>query len=646
MLAALALIVQSSVLVAPLHHAETSPQPPAVAALRLLDEPGRPGSAQVAARQLLAGLRAPGEFVGIVQAAASRRHFARTGVIGIHPPGLLAPPIETVLEKLSVGELAPPFESEGGAWIVQRIEAAVGCRQIFVAGADQAARARAEHLATLARGGGDFAALAREHSADTASALRGGDFAIFERGANDAGLRAAAFAASVGEIVGPLATPLGYHVLQRVGVQAIDPRLRDDTWARVRAIWVTYDGAVGAPLSVERSFPAAEALAEELATRLRRGADMAELAREHSDDFGLRELGGDCGWVRRGVTRMPELFDRVFVTAPGALIGPVTTNAGFLLLRREDRGSRSRLDLRVEPLFDQAQWLRALAQDTGAQVPELVGAGVAAAREIEAALGSPLGWSWIEGRLHGCATAADFAARVEELPESFEAPGGSKLPLRALGQRWAASLAELESFHSSEVWPQHQRAIEARLAPLRARLGALAPVALERCVDALGLVEPCASVPVYLVARAPWPGAVTHRSRGGAFCCVSVERREGAALIEAVVHELCHALEAADSASRGASARLRRAIVASGVESAEALANDAAHALVFVTGAWVVRTVFEREHRDLGESEGAYERLGAAARVVRPIWAEHLAGAIELDAAVARVVEGLREEQR
>lgn len=643
---AFALLLQTSVLVAPLHLGESPPDARAVAAVRVLDEPDRPGSAQSAARQLLAGLRSARDFVELAQASALRRHTTRTGVVGIFPPGLLAPEIESALAGLSVGGMAPPIEGPGGVWLVQRIEAEAACRQIFISGASDAARAQAEKVAALARGGGDFAELAREHSEDRASALRGGDFAIFERGAHDSGLRAATFAASVGEIVGPLATPLGYHVLQRVGVEGVDPRLRDDAWAHVRAIWIAYDGAAGAPPQVARTFDAAEALAAELATRLRRGADMAALAREHTDDAGLREVGGDCGWVRRGATRMPELFDRAFVTPPGVLIGPVATNSGFLLLRREDRGPRSRLDLRIEALVDLEQWARTLLGGDVEQFPESIRSAVVAAREIETALGSPLLWSLIEGRLSGCATAEDFAARVESLPERFDAPGGRALELRSLAQRWAATLNELESFHAQKLWPEHQREIEARVGPLRVQLGALAPVALELSVDALGLTDPRASVPVYLVARAPWPGAITHRTREGAMCCVGTEKREGSALLEAIVHEACHALEAFESGPRGASARLRAALAAAGVDPQSKLSRDAAHAVVFVTGAWVVRRVFDAEHRDLGEIEGMYERLGAAAQAVRAPWNEHLEGRIDLEPAIARVVAALGASQR
>ncbi len=646
MLTALALLLQTSALVAPLHHGDAPPPARAIAALRVLDEPGRPGSAQVTARQVLAGLRSPRDFVEVAQTAASRRQVARTGVIGIHPPGLIAPPLEAALAGLAVGEFAPPIESDGGLWIVQRIEAAVGCRQLFVSGLDDAAKSRAEHFATLARGGADFAALAREHSAERASALRGGDFAIFERGAKDAGLRAATFAASVGEIVGPIATPLGYHVLQRVGVEALDPRLRDDSWARVRAIWITHDGAIGADPSVERSFTAAEALAAKLATQLRRGADMAQLAREHTDDVGLREFGGDCGWVRRGVTRMPEVFDRVFVTPPGVQIGPLATNAGFLLIRREDRGVRSRLDLRVEPLVDLEQWVRAVAGEPDAQSPNALAAGVAAAREIDAALGSPLAWALIERLLPGCADAADFAARVEALPERFAAPGGRELELRALARRWAGVLAELEPHHAEHVWPEHQRAVEARIGPLRPQLAALAPVSLDMCVDVLGLADPRINVPVYLVARAPKLDGAEHCSLDGALRRVSVERRAGMELVDSVMLQVCGALELTDRSARGRVARLRQAILASDLGAREQLAQDAAHVALSATVGWLVRWVFDIERRDGEDFDAAHQRLGAAARAIALAWSEQMAGKLALDEVLDRALAALRESRR
>ena len=83
-------------------------------------------------------------------------------------------------------------------------------RHIQVADAGTANTLRDELIA-----GAGFAALAKAYSTDTASAVNGGDLGCFERG--EAGPRTefeqAAFAAGEGEIVGPIESRFGYHVL-------------------------------------------------------------------------------------------------------------------------------------------------------------------------------------------------------------------------------------------------------------------------------------------------------------------------------------------------------------------------------------------------------------------------------------------------
>lgn len=76
-----------------------------------------------------------------------------------------------------------------------------------------AARARAESLVKQARGGADFAALARKFSND-ASRERGGDLGFITRGQAQPPFEQAAFALAPGEISDPVATTYGVHVIK------------------------------------------------------------------------------------------------------------------------------------------------------------------------------------------------------------------------------------------------------------------------------------------------------------------------------------------------------------------------------------------------------------------------------------------------
>ncbi len=76
------------------------------------------------------------------------------------------------------------------------------------------ARAVAEQVLARVRGGEDFAKVAQEMSEDKGSASRGGDLDYFGRGRMVKPFEDAAFAASVGAIVGPVESQFGYHIIK------------------------------------------------------------------------------------------------------------------------------------------------------------------------------------------------------------------------------------------------------------------------------------------------------------------------------------------------------------------------------------------------------------------------------------------------
>ncbi len=78
------------------------------------------------------------------------------------------------------------------------------------------AKALAAKVYARAKKGDDFAALASEYSIDKSSAMRGGDVDYFGHGKMVPEFEKAAFAASVGSIVGPVETQFGYHIIKVV----------------------------------------------------------------------------------------------------------------------------------------------------------------------------------------------------------------------------------------------------------------------------------------------------------------------------------------------------------------------------------------------------------------------------------------------
>ena len=62
------------------------------------------------------------------------------------------------------------------------------------------------------------------------------------------------------------------------------------------------------------------------------GADFAALAREHSEDPGSAESGGDLGWVEQG-TMVAPFEEALFAMQPGEVRGPVKTDFGWHVLQ-------------------------------------------------------------------------------------------------------------------------------------------------------------------------------------------------------------------------------------------------------------------------------------------------------------------------
>ena len=91
----------------------------------------------------------------------------------------------------------------------------VQVRHILIAGQGEAEQAKAAKILAELKAGADFAALAKEHSADTDSAQKGGDLGLFAKGAMVPEFESAAFAMQKkGELSELVKTQFGYHILR------------------------------------------------------------------------------------------------------------------------------------------------------------------------------------------------------------------------------------------------------------------------------------------------------------------------------------------------------------------------------------------------------------------------------------------------
>lgn len=90
------------------------------------------------------------------------------------------------------------------------------------------ARKRAEDLLARIKAGADFAALAKKHSDDTASAPLGGDLGLFGRGRMVAPFESAAFALEVGQVSEIVESPFGFHLIKLEEKRAATTRPLDE----------------------------------------------------------------------------------------------------------------------------------------------------------------------------------------------------------------------------------------------------------------------------------------------------------------------------------------------------------------------------------------------------------------------------------
>ena len=80
-------------------------------------------------------------------------------------------------------------------------------------------KAKAEEVKQQLQNGGDFAELAKEYSQDPGSAEQGGELGCIGRGETVPNFEEAVFNAKQGEIVGPVETEFGYHLIEVTEIQ-------------------------------------------------------------------------------------------------------------------------------------------------------------------------------------------------------------------------------------------------------------------------------------------------------------------------------------------------------------------------------------------------------------------------------------------
>ncbi|MCX8056549.1 MAG: peptidylprolyl isomerase [Ignavibacteria bacterium] len=129
---------------------------------------------------------------------------------------------EVELYKHKVGDVVGPVLTYSGYSIFKIVRDSTGNDEfvhashilIPVYGDSVSALKKANEILQQIKSGSDFAKLAKDYSQDPISASRGGDLGWFGKGMMVPPFEKAAFNAKIGEVVGPVRTDYGYHIIK------------------------------------------------------------------------------------------------------------------------------------------------------------------------------------------------------------------------------------------------------------------------------------------------------------------------------------------------------------------------------------------------------------------------------------------------
>ncbi len=164
----------------------------------------------------------------------------------------------------------------------------------------KAALAKAQEIAAQVRKNPkSFAELAKKESQDPGSGAQGGDLGFFARGAMVKPFEEAVYAAKKGDIVGPVLSDFGYHVIEVTDVKPANVKSLAEATPEIEAQLKKQDAS-------RRMAESAEAFSNvvyEKPDSLQGAADTLKLPIRHSD------------WIRKGVPASPPYLSNPKMTA-------------------------------------------------------------------------------------------------------------------------------------------------------------------------------------------------------------------------------------------------------------------------------------------------------------------------------------------
>jgi peptidyl-prolyl cis-trans isomerase D len=189
---------------------------------------------------------------------------------------------------------------------------------------------RANGVAAIAKQGADFSELAAIHSEDPGSKDSGGDLGWFGRGRMVKEFEDAVFSAKPGEIIGPVKSQFGYHIIR---VEAFRPEHQqpfEEVEEQVRFRVVEGRAAAEAEARATALMRRLETERPDTQTQWQAIADEDEaVALNQSPPF-------DTGAAIPGASEGAELADEAFAAVVGDIHGPVATPRGWIVWQLEE----------------------------------------------------------------------------------------------------------------------------------------------------------------------------------------------------------------------------------------------------------------------------------------------------------------------
>lgn len=187
------------------------------------------------------------------------------------------------------------------------------------------AQLHAQGVATIAQTGAEFAELVSLHSEDPGTKDEGGDLGWFGRGRMVKEFEDAVFSAKPGDIIGPVQSQFGYHIIKVEGFRPAHQQPLEDVKEQIR--FRVLEGSASAE---------AEARATALAKRMQTeqpDTDEAWQAIADEDEAVVlnQSLPFAAGEQIAGASVDGTLADAAFSVEVGEVRGPVTTSRGLIV---------------------------------------------------------------------------------------------------------------------------------------------------------------------------------------------------------------------------------------------------------------------------------------------------------------------------